>query len=971
MSTKVATLTIVAALALTIGVGSVQGDDFTDQDISGNNYDGLNLSNSIFLRANVLGTQFVGTILTGSDFTDVVNLPGAAINAADISGSNFNDSGLTMPQLITTGTWYQPNPLNPGDYNYYRAGFDPRGLGATVPDLALIGAQSLHGVTLEQGMDLQSEIWDNTLLDFRGTDFNGADLDNVDLAQAVFDRQTMLIEASTTVVVSGVLEVWDPIALARVPVAVASELEIHDTLTLTDAITGSRLGRLFLAGGRLVVDPGDVIVTSNDNVGRSPNEIEIQPQRLNVIEVRRDSLAAMVVQMDNPIGGGGTFVAPAPQPLSILTIEGAPGQEGILSLNGDGMGGPAVTFEGVLDIGKGAVVALMGDYIPEPTGLGPVEADLQVGGLPGQDAVLMGTGRISMNGVGVLHPDSQVTILGDGTFAPGVVVADSPDGPEVTIGGQMIVDNIVDFRAGSTFAVMIADDNDAMGVGVSSGMIVNNNVAFDAASSLEVLVENQPNPFPPTQVGPGFITEQRIYLVLETLGEDPSAPGFQYSITGQPDWVNPGPAPAMLDLDIIMLDDSGDSLNDQMWLDVRPNGQKFAAFARNHNQRTIAKALDTTDVSSLPANEQADADALLGELQWVPANRLGHEMQLLAGVETVNNGMATLQTIRGLTDRTNDWLYQLRRAARKDNAAGSSLRNNTELVAADEAADADAAAALQAMSYDWHIRADAIGIWGNVDNDGSSGSYGYSYDSYGFMLAIERMVAPNLMIGMTLAGFTTDLDGDNGSGDAESDTLFMDLHGTYTMGDFYVNAVLGYAHSWIDSHRHTIGGRRPDGSTESNYYTAGLELGYNLDFEAVNVEPYVRLDYAYSRTDGWNEHNGGAANTNWNAWKHRSLRSSLGARLEVPFSLASMPARVRTDLAWEHEFNDSKADANGGFLGVPINVQSADLGNDALRAGVELEVDITENISLSGGYQFRGNHDWDQHMASLTLKCAW
>ena len=168
-------------------------------------------------------------------------------------------------------------------------------------------------------------------------------------------------------------------------------------------------------------------------------------------------------------------------------------------------------------------------------------------------------------------------------------------------------------------------------------------------------------------------------------------------------------------------------------------------------------------------NEQADADALLGELQWVPANRLGHEMQLLAGVETVNNGMATLQTIRGLTDRTNDWLYQLRRAARKDNAAGSSLRNNTELVAADEAADADAAAALQAMSYDWHIRADAIGIWGNVDNDGSSGSYGYSYDSYGFMLSIERMVAPNLMIGMTLAGFTTDLDGDNGSGDAESD----------------------------------------------------------------------------------------------------------------------------------------------------------------------------------------------------------
>jgi outer membrane autotransporter protein len=948
MSTKLAMLTIVAALALTIGVGSVQGDDFTDQNISGNSYNYWNLSNSLFVRTIAQGTQFVGTNLTDSTFTD-----------ADIAGANFASSTLTVPQLTQTGTWNQPNAA------FYVAGFNP----ANAP---AIQARSLNGVTLPQGMDLSGGIIPipTAMLDFRGTDFNAADLTNVDLSLALYDAETSLIYARTTVYVSD--------NLVGLGVAGPSVLEVKGLLMITDGPAPElKDGRLELDGGTLALDAGDRIFTQDD---RGTDTIRIASEKISTIEVSRNYMGS-VVQMNNLLYGGGPYIVipnPDPQlpPLgviqnAVLSIEAPNANDwGVLSLNRD------VTFEGLLNITNDARVQLMGNY--KPVQQTPVPGRIVQAGLNVQNgAVLMGTGQIKMLGDWPGNPGaSTVFINQDGTFAPGMVATNSPighDDPKYTIGGKMTIYDPVVFGTGSAFRVMIADDNDVNGVGVSSGMTVYNNVMFDDTSSLEVLVENQPNPFPPTRVGPGFITEQRSYLVIETLGSEPAEPtdektmipGPHYSITGQPDWVNLGPAPALLELAIRMEDESGDALNDQMWLDVQPNGQKFAAFARNHNQRTIANALDTVDVAALPAGQQGDANALLGELQWVPANKLGHEMQLLAGVETVNNGMATLQTIRGVTDRTNDYLYQLRRASRKENVGGNAM------VAADEVADADAAAALQAMSYDWHMRADAIGIWGNVDNDGSSGSYGYSYDSYGFMLAIERMVAPNLMVGMTLAGFRTDLDGQKGSGDADSDTLFVDLHGTYTMGDFYINAALGYAHSWIDSHRHTIGGRRPDGSTESNYYTAGIELGYNFDLEAVNVEPYVRLDYAYSRTDGWNEHNGGAANTNWDAWKHRSLRSSLGTRVEVPFSLASMPARVRADLAWEHEFNDSKADANGGFLGVPINVQSADLGNDALRAGVELEVDITENISLSGGYQFRGNHDWDQHMANLTLKCAW
>jgi len=232
--------------------------------------------------------------------------------------------------------------------------------------------------------------------------FNGADLDNVDLAFAVYDENTVLTEASTTVEVKGILQVWDPNAFALAPVAVASVLEIHDSLTLTDATSGNRIGRLVLAGGTLVVDPGDVIVTSDDDQGRAPNGIEIEPQAWNVIEVARDDNNEIVVQMDNPIYGGGVKVPPAlVEPLSVLSIEGQGGNWGVLALNGD------VTFEGLLDIADQGRVVLMGDYIPEANGLGLVQADLVVGG---RGAELMGTGRISMNGVGILNADSRVTI---------------------------------------------------------------------------------------------------------------------------------------------------------------------------------------------------------------------------------------------------------------------------------------------------------------------------------------------------------------------------------------------------------------------------------------------------------------------------------------------------------------------------------------------------------------------------------
>jgi outer membrane autotransporter protein len=1124
-------LTIVAALALTAGLGFAQipgpGEDFTDANLTDYIFDGLDINSSIFLRANVQDTQFVDTILTDSDFTDAMNVPTANFTGAFISGTILTTTGMTLDQLMSTGSWTgnpgQPDlsdiqlptgliftslfPLTdanlvgtnftgtsfpttstffsgaivenanfsgtgfsieqlretksvslfndirgmtmasgmgfengdltnpgPGD-RFISMGVDFRGVtfddmdvmdgttdirgfmdpvnqvfrrtnfkntNLTVEQLVKTGtwkqvnpvffapgfdpdasvvttgnARSLYGVTLKQGMDLSQTpshddflIPESTALDFRGTDFNGADLTAVDLTWALFDKDTILKQASTTVYVSDDLMLLNDV-FPHTSVALApSVLEVKDSLTITDGVritpagTNERDGRLDLNGGILSLDPGDVITTEDDIVA---NGIRVQTGKTSTILVSRDSDMETVIEMKNPIYFGGPQVPALTVPVSLPAIDTvlnitAPSdtQWGVLSLNGD------VTFEGSWNITDDARVQLMGDYIPQSYGIPAtpaesVEANLTVDA----GGVLMGTGTISMTGIipGTTDP-SLVTIGDGGTFAPGMVVMDGPDAPVDTIGGKMRSDNKVIFEDGSALRVMIADANDVNGVGVSTGMIVKNDVVF-GDTSLEVMVEGQQDPSPPTAVGPGFITEERSYLAVETLGEDPLDSGFDHSITGQPSWVNPGEAPALLELAIRMEDESGDGRDDQMWFDVQPNGNKFSAFAWNHNQRTIANALDKVNVSALPANEQQDANTLLGQLQWLSASELSHQMQLLAGVEGVNNGMATLQSIRGITDRTHDYLYQMRRAARKNNVVG------TETVAVDEAADADAAAALQAMSHEWHIRVDAIGIWGNVDNDGSSGSYGYSYDSYGFNLAIEREFAPNLFVGMTLAGFTTDLDGQNGSGDAESDTLFLDLHATYSMGDFYINAQLIYAHSWIDTHHYSIGGRRADGNTESNYYGAVLEFGYNMDFEALNVEPYLRLDYAYSRTDGYNDHNGGAANTRWDSWSHNSFRSSLGTRLELPFSLASMPARVRGDFAWEHEFADRKADAGGQFLGIPVNVQSADLGRDAVRMGVEMELDITDDVSLSTGYQFRGNHDWTQHMVNLTLKCAW
>lgn len=344
----------------------------------------------------------------------------------------------------------------------------------------------------------------------------------------------------------------------------------------------------------------------------------------------------------------------------------------------------------------------------------------------------------------------------------------------------------------------------------------------------------------------------------------------------------------------------------------RDETKSFATYAQNANGQAIAGALEGTAGGAL-------YDALIGASKGDVAktyNSLGDDFILNTRNAGIVNGMTLSRAI-------------------KDQATGIGEGRKVEM--------ADGTARLWATG---------VGSWSALD-------YGQSdmdSDFYAGLFGAEVDVCSATKLGLFFgAGSTDNKAGDN---KVESDDIHFGAYGVTNFSDV-VNATYGfvYSHQSADATRalqvgSQLGMNAFSGDTDiTQIFAEAAYTGLNTD--AYSIEPYFGLSWIHAESDGFNEQVGTMAFSTTTEDQDVQV-TTLGVRGAIPFTMGETKVALKGDVAWNHFFGDTEAEASMALAGSGVaHLKGGELGDMAsVGLGVEAQVGkmTTMGLSYTGAY---------------------
>lgn len=344
----------------------------------------------------------------------------------------------------------------------------------------------------------------------------------------------------------------------------------------------------------------------------------------------------------------------------------------------------------------------------------------------------------------------------------------------------------------------------------------------------------------------------------------------------------------------------------------RDETKSFATYAQNANGQAIAGALEGAAGGAL-------YDALIGASKGDVAktyNSLGDDFILNTRNAGIVNGMTLSRAI-------------------KDQATGIGEGRKVEM--------ADGTAQLWATG---------VGSWSALD-------YGQSdmdSDFYAGLFGAEVDVCSATKLGLFFgAGSTDNKAGDN---KVESDDIHFGAYGVTNFSDV-VDATYGfvYSHQSADATRalqvgSQLGMNAFSGDTDiTQIFAEAAYTGLNTD--AYSIEPYFGLSWIHAESDGFNEQVGTMAFSTTTEDQDVQV-TTLGVRGAIPFTMGETKVALKGDVAWNHFFGDTEAEASMALAGSGVaHLKGGELGDMAsVGLGVEAQVGkmTTMGLSYTGAY---------------------
>lgn len=207
--------------------------------------------------------------------------------------------------------------------------------------------------------------------------------------------------------------------------------------------------------------------------------------------------------------------------------------------------------------------------------------------------------------------------------------------------------------------------------------------------------------------------------------------------------------------------------------------------------------------------------------------------------------------------------------------------------------------------------------FGNYMNQRSTGSPlggtmdGYTADTYGFLLALDRPVGRRGMVGAAFNGAFGKIESKDATARSDNDLYLFLLYGAARRDAWTLAGSLGYAYVDYDlRQREFLGFEASRTSYHGNLFTGAFDLSREFRFgKRSSLSPFLSLNYIHLRESGFT-----ASQMRFNAKTTESYLQTLGVRWQTSCRLRNgCVIRPRATLGWVHDYGGGTLYTSGGY----------------------------------------------------------
>ena len=362
-----------------------------------------------------------------------------------------------------------------------------------------------------------------------------------------------------------------------------------------------------------------------------------------------------------------------------------------------------------------------------------------------------------------------------------------------------------------------------------------------------------------------------------------------------------------------------------------------AAPGETANQRAVGNALETGYSTALTGSAGTFYGQLLQAGSLSVLDRLSGE-----GTSGTQNAAFSAGSQFGQTMDSQMWAW--RAGHRGDGANAAALGYASEqpngVMSAFNALKAPALAQPQ-----WHAWAAGFGAGQSLSGNATIGSASFSDRVAGGAVGVDRLVNPDLLIGITAGGSSSTFSVDDRATSGRLDGAHLGAYAMQRFGASYLSAQIAYSH-FNNTTTRGISGIGPDeiakGSFGSNQLGGRLEIGRTYDFNSVAVTPFAAVQAARLWQAAYTESSvagagPGVLGLSYAAHNVSSLPVFLGTRFDGRFVAGNgMIWTPFANVAWVHEFEPAR-NVTASLVAVPLpafTVEGARAASDAGRVEV-------------------------------------
>ncbi len=255
-------------------------------------------------------------------------------------------------------------------------------------------------------------------------------------------------------------------------------------------------------------------------------------------------------------------------------------------------------------------------------------------------------------------------------------------------------------------------------------------------------------------------------------------------------------------------------------------------------------------------------------------------------------------------------------------------------------------------------------LYNHADKDDTRKAKGYEADSTGVAFGFEKQINDAVKAGIGYAYTNTDVDGFKRDTDIDTHTAFV--YGEYKPSAWFVNAVASYNWSDYDEKKYVFNNRV---TADYDVESLGLQAmtGYDMDLcNGTIFTPEAGLRYVHMMQDGYKDKAGQYVYGN----DSDLLTGVVGAKVSHDFELEN-GWNLRPEFRLAATYDISSDDGNSLVSlanGSAYSVKGEKLDRLGMETELGITADVTDDVSVSLGYQGRFRDHYEDHTGLINAK---